>query len=153
MATQEEANRSMNAVIDGRDEIRRAQEDEIQEQREQESMQKFIGIRYCVSGRELKENYQKNIDRVKKRLASPIKLSVEEERFLENSTCLNQFAIDHLDSGYFQKRKWYQFWKPEQVFIESYYYLDLEDIRNIGIAMPEEADSAPVKPLIYGRSN
>lgn len=152
MATQEEANRSMNAVIDGRDRMRRAAEDEIQEQREQELMQKFIGIRYCVSGRELKENYQKNLDRVNKRFASPIKLGLEEEKFLKNSMSLNQFAIDHLDSGYYQKRKRYQFWKPKSVFIESYYYLDLDDIRNIGIAMPEEKEE-PVKPLIYGRSN
>jgi hypothetical protein len=151
MATQEEANRSMNSVIDGRDRMRRAAEEEIQQQRDEELMQKFIGLRYRVSGRELVQNYQKNIERVNKRFASPIKLAIEEETFLKNSVLLNQFAIDHLDTGYYEKRKWYQFWKPAQVFIESYYYLDLDEIRNIGIAMPD--DEIKEKPLIYGRSN
>jgi hypothetical protein len=151
MATQEEANRSMNSVIDGRDRMRRAAEEEIQQQRDEELMQKFIGLRYRVSGRELVQNYQKNIERVNKRFASPIKLAIEEETFLKNSVLLNQFAIDHLDTGYYEKRKWYQFWKPAQVFIESYYYLDLDEIRNIGIVMPD--DEIKEKPLIYGRSN
>ena len=151
MATQEEANRSMNSVIDGRDRMRRAAEEEIQQQRDEELMQKFIGLRYRVSGRELVQNYQKNIERVNKRFASTIKLAIEEETFLKNSVLLNQFAIDHLDTGYYEKRKWYQFWKPAQVFIESYYYLDLDEIRNIGIAMPD--DEIKEKPLIYGRSN
>ena len=151
MATQEEANRSMNSVIDGRDRMRRAAEEEIQQQRDEELMQKFIGLRYRVSGRELVQNYQKNIERVNKRFASTIKLAIEEETFLKNSVLLNQFAIDHLDTGYYEKRKWYQFWKPAQVFIESYYYLDLDEIRNIGIVMPD--DEIKEKPLIYGRSN